>query len=473
MKRWLGAFTVLLLLVPVVAVGVLSSPTLEELTERVEVLEAIHGITTTTVASTTTTTIDTTTTTIVSTTTASPTTSTIPPTTTTIPTTTTTVPPTTTTTTTPGGTELVIAVDTEINGPLVLRAGDSIVFRNGAELTCGPGCFFDFQGTPTTTWSNDGLTQNLERDIEITGNGYIEWIAGSLPAVLRYVEIEVNPGTCMGCYPLHWHLNGNGSRGTLVEGVVIKNSTNHAFVPHGSHGITFRDTIAKNTAGEPYWWNPPAFQSGDHSNNTNDVLWDHALADGVTNAPGDPRGFRLSAFQRGEGHDNSVINSVARNVNPTHPKNCSGFHWPEAQGATWGFKNNASFGSSCNGIFVWQNNNLVHIIDGFRGDGIEQGAYKNRYDYRNVDVDFVISHAVGWSIIGGSLGDINIRRQTILGNPVRFTDVLIDSFVMDNASNNGNTPATFILTNTNILCADIVYRSVVPGTRIIINGITC
>ncbi|MEE8375213.1 MAG: hypothetical protein V3S26_02705, partial [Acidimicrobiia bacterium] len=255
--------------------------------------------------------------------------------------------------------------------------------------------------------------------------------------------------------------------------VVVQNSANHAFVPHGSHGITFRDTIAKNTASEPYWWNPPPFQSGDHSDATNDVLYDHALADGVTNAPGDNRGFRLSAFQLGEGEGNAVINSVARNVTPSNPTNCSGFHWPEAQGATWEFSNNASYGSACNGIFVWQNNQLDHIIDGFRGDGIEHGAYKNRYDYRNVDVDFVTVHAVGWTITGGSLGDVLIRRQSLTGDPVRFTNVTIDSFTVDNAENGGSTPATFILTNTNLACADVVYRSIVPGTTVTINGKSC
>lgn len=473
-RKWLGV-TVLVLLVPIVAVGQSNTPTLEELEARVATLEAFHGITTT-VPTTTTTVPQTTIPPSTTTTHHDTTTTTVPPTTTTtVPPTTTTVPPTTTTTTTthPDGIHLVVSSDTEFNGPLILRAGDSIEFRNGAELTCGPGCFFDFQGTPTSTWSNDGLTQNLERDIKITGNGYIKWVAGSLPAILRYVEIEVNSGTCAGCYPLHWHLNGNGSRGTLVEGVVIKNSPNHAFVPHGSHGITFRDTIAVNTAGDPYWWNPPDFQSRDHSDNTDDVLWDHALADGVTNAPGDPRGFRLSAFRLAEGHGNAVINSVARNVNPSHPKNCSGFHWPEAEGATWIFTNNASFRSACNGIFVWQNNQIDHIIDGFRGDGIEQGAYTNRYDYRNVDVDFVISHAVGWSINGGSLGDVVVRRQTILGNPVRFSNVLIASFTMNNAENGGSTPATFILTNTNLHCEDIVFQSVVPGTQVVIDSVSC
>ena len=41
-----------------------------------------------------------------------------------------------------------------------------------------------------------------------------------------------------GRYPLHFHHAGDGSRGSLIEGVVARQSGNRAFVPHASHGIT-------------------------------------------------------------------------------------------------------------------------------------------------------------------------------------------------------------------------------------------
>ena len=37
---------------------------------------------------------------------------------------------------------------------------------------------------------------------------------------------------------------GDDSRGTLVEGVVVNNSTNRGFVPHASHDIAFDHLLA-------------------------------------------------------------------------------------------------------------------------------------------------------------------------------------------------------------------------------------
>ncbi|MCZ6462636.1 MAG: hypothetical protein O6705_10470, partial [Actinobacteria bacterium] len=53
--------------------------------------------------------------------------------------------------------------DTTIETTFVLRPGDSVVLLNGACLCFGPGGSADWQGTPTSTWSNEGNTQNLER----------------------------------------------------------------------------------------------------------------------------------------------------------------------------------------------------------------------------------------------------------------------------------------------------------------------
>jgi len=373
-----------------------------------------------------------------------------------------------------GITSLVIAEDTMIKTGMVLRAGDSIEFRNGARLMFGPGGFADWQGTVTSTWSNDGKTQNLERDIEIFGSGDIMFMKGSLPSTIRFVEVDLQPKQELAHYPLHWHHAGTSVSGTLVEGVVVKNSTNRAFVPHASTGITFKDTIATNIQGDAYWWDRPPFQSEDESENSHNIVFDHALADGVRNHFTDDRGYRLSAFFLGAGTGNVVRNSVALNVKPSHPNNCAGFVWPEthhSQPTSWGFLNNASFHSACNGIFTWQNDGEEHIIDGFRGDGIEHGAYKNVYDYRNVDVSFVKVHALGWTINGGSIGHVQVQGHTLAGGPVVFSNLTIGSFAVNNGGRDN--PGTYVLNNTNLSCGDIVYQSVKPGTRVVIDGKDC
>lgn len=370
------------------------------------------------------------------------------------------------------------------NETMVLRPGDVLELRNGARLMFGPGATADWQGSPTSTWSWDGVNPNtvrtnLVRDVKVIGEGHVMFMAGSKPATIRFVEIDVRPKRELGHYPLHWHLVGDDSRGTLVEGVVIKNSPNRAYVPHGSHGITFKDTIAKNIAGSAYWWDPPEFQSKDRTNNSNDIRFDHALADSVTNAVGDSRGFRLSAFELGAGVGNAVVNSLALNVTPSHAKDCAGFIWPEihhAQPLTWTFRDNASFGSACNGIFVWQNNSQPHLIDGYRGDRIDHGAYGNFYEYRDVDVVAVEIHAGGWTMTDSTVRElIAFRHQssTDIIEPVVFTNVAIDTFTINNANNGGDVKGHYVFHGSSLSCDDVVAASVVPGTIVEIDGERC
>ena len=60
----------------------------------------------------------------------------------------------------------------------------------------------------------------------------------------------------MGRYPLHFHMNGNNTRGSLIEGVVVRDSGHRAFVAHGSHGIRLEGTIAFDVFDSGYWWDP-------------------------------------------------------------------------------------------------------------------------------------------------------------------------------------------------------------------------
>lgn len=366
------------------------------------------------------------------------------------------------------GKRMVISTDTMIeHETLVLRPGDAIEFRNGARLMIGDGASVDWQGTPTDTWSNDGLTQNLERDVQIFGHGDIMFMKGSGRSTVQFVEVDLQPITKLGHYPLHWHLVGNGSRGTLVEGVVVKNSTNRAFVPHGSHGITFRDTIANNIIREAYWWDGP---SAEATNATNDVLYDHALAYDVRPAPNE-RGLRFAAFRLGQGKGNTVRESVTRGIEGS--RNCSGFAWPELNqkaGTVWTFQDNKSFDSACDSIFVWQNGGDTHLVEGFFGtETIEHGAYSNDFRYVDIDVPGVLVHAVGWSITGGSIGDVVDAKHRFEGT-VSFTDVSIDSLTIDN---DGENPAHYVINGSNLTCADITWLIWPVGTSATIDGVAC
>lgn len=368
---------------------------------------------------------------------------------------------------------------------LVLRPGDSIEFRNGARLMFGPGGYADWQGTPTSTWSNDGQTQNIERDVVIFGNGSIMFMQGSLPSTIKYVEIDLRPKQVLGHYPLHWHLAGDSVRGTLVEGVVVKNSTNRAYVPHGSHGITIRDSIAKDIQGEAFWWDQPN-TNAPGVDATDDLVLERNLVDGVSVgglADAEMR-VRLSAFSLRHGDDNVIRNSVVRNM--AGSKDCSAYFWPEKGQSEWVFENNKNFGGSCNGIFVWQNNSeLGHIIKGYASDKegqvcIRHGAYVNNYQYINVVCDVVEvlagenSSAIAPRFQGGSINKVVFEEHRLSG-VVRFVDTRIGSVHINNGKQGrcdtfkaGN----YHFTNTGLTFSDITTGKVCAGTKVTIDGVT-
>lgn len=188
----------------------------------------------------------------------------------------------------------------------------------------------------------------------------------------------------------------------MVEGVVIRDAGNHAFVPHASHGITFIDPIAFDVENEPYWWDEPA-ESDDTSNDTHDLVWDGAVAALVRQGFAG-NNFRLAAFALGNGENVTVTNSVAVGLEGEAGIDRSGFHWPESAGAAWTFENNIAHNNEANGIFVWQNSPIRHDIDDFTayynaGAGVNHGAYGNSYQYSGLTLLdnglAVLSHALG------------------------------------------------------------------------------
>ena len=347
--------------------------------------------------------------------------------------------------------------------------GFQIMFMNGGKA--------DFQGTPVFTWSNNGAKQNLSRDINFRNLRRIIFLDAAGRSTLRYFTISDSGTPTAGDFPLHFHLNGDSTRGTIVEGVVVVNGANHAFVPHGSHGITFKDVIAKNTTGDAFYWNPVGSNgcptSGTQRNcttdNSNDISYIHALADGVN---GD--GFVLRA-----GSGNVVRNSAAINVNPSKGSHCAAFYWPSdanlnAGGNVWVFENNHGV-SRCNGIRVWQNGGNHHVINGFTGGGIEHGAYGNSYEYINVDVPYFKIFAKGVSIRDSRIKVVEVFNHS--GEPGQptaiFTNVQIERVVVNNGGNNGEVSGQYVFNNTGLTCGDIEYQKVVPGTQVIIDGEVC
>lgn len=200
----------------------------------------------------------------------------------------------------------------------------------------------------------------------------------------RQPTAEGNTENVAGRHPLHFHMSRNGSRGSVVAGVVARDSGGHAFVPHLSHGITFRDCIAYNVHDAPYWWPGPPDTRTDGPPSHRIKFVRCIAAKVLTDPPF--RGFRLAAFVLGAGNGNVCIRCTA--VGVLGNKNASGFEWPEGTGdSVWRFENNLAHNNRVNGIFVWQNTGKVHPVDDFVAyhngqSGIEHGAYGNAYQYR-------------------------------------------------------------------------------------------
>jgi hypothetical protein len=227
---------------------------------------------------------------------------------------------------------------------------------------------------------------NLTRDVVIagtpTGRSHI-FIRSTQPQTIKYALIRyMGPTGVLGRYPLHFHMAMDGSRGSIVEGTVLRDVGNHAYVPHMSNGITFRDTIAFNVIRDAYWWDDGS------ANGSNDILYDHAIAAKVNayDAAGGEDKFRLTGFRLTMGTGNVIRDSVA--VGVIGSTDSSGYHWPENNEGVWGFTNNVAHNNLEDGIFTWQNTGLLHLIDGFTAYrnrvGIDHGAYRNRYVYRNL-----------------------------------------------------------------------------------------
>lgn len=313
---------------------------------------------------------------------------------------------------------------------------------------------------------------NLTRNVRIEGtpDGYTHvFIRSNRPqtiryAALRYVAPTFGDSDQTGRYGIHLHMSGDGTRGSIIEGVVIRDAGNHSFVPHASHGITFRDTIAYQVLNEPYWWDPTTDDPSMPSNDTEDVLWDRAVAAGV-DFSGAGNEFRMTGFTLGDGENMTITNSVAVGIQGERGFDRSGFSWPEGAQSTWTFENNVAHNNEAHGIFVWQNNSATHLIDGFTayynaGAGIEHGAYENAYVYQDLVLlenqkAAIVSLAQGepgesaetqiWQRIRTDQAVLGISEHALEGEtPVRFVDCDFSEVIVDEIEGEARSQYDFV-----------------------------
>ncbi len=315
--------------------------------------------------------------------------------------------------------------------------GDAADWLAEDELVVAPVDAGDFtpkpftRGDPVPTFGEHAAeVLNLTRSVQIEGtpDGRAHvFIRSNQPQSVRYAALrylgprQPDGGSTtgvLGRYGLHFHHAHDGSRGSVVEGVVVRDCGAHAFVPHMSHGITIRDCISYETFDEAYWWDP-----GDP---TDDLLIERCVAASVYADP-EVHGYRLAGFVLGLGQGLKLRRCVTFAVQGN--KNAGGYIWPEAPSGLWDFTDNVAHNNSHTGIFVWQNNSTPQTIDGFtaynNGEcGIRHGAYQNAFHYANLDLR---DQPMAIQLIASG-------RRDPSGQPMSWTDVQATDLVVQGHS---------------------------------------
>lgn len=252
----------------------------------------------------------------------------------------------------------------------------------------------------------EGGGQNPEDTIPTTdGRAHVIFNGCTLPQTVRFAQLrymgqrKIHPTAGdrtlkhVGRYGLHFHMCGESQRGNVIEGVVIRDSGNHAFVPHLSHGMTFRDCVTHNTKEAAFWWDLG------RENQTNDITWDRCLATLVLSyywkATNDAAGFYLG-ISSGSVLTDSCVSGVR-----SFSQASSGIQWPEpANGLpnVWRVERCVVHNTGQNAFGSWQNNitgkpphNDIRDLDAYNvscfkadGFGILHGAYVNEFHYEDV-----------------------------------------------------------------------------------------
>src|SRR3989344_1597266 len=270
---------------------------------------------------------------------------------------------------------------------------------------------------------------NMTRNVRVEGQpgkrAHIIINHEARPQTIRYVELRYlgpqgpkdaggNVTRVLGRYGLHFHMNHDGSRGSLIEGVTGRDMGNWMFVPHSSHGTTWRNVIGHNGFHAIFIWDDKS------ENASHDTLWERTVASRVTFIPSF-RGYRINGFTLQKGDRNRLVDSAVFGVQGN--KDASGVHWPEIgrPAPQWEIIKNVSHNQKVDGWFAWENSSRTHVFG--EGSviyhngkmGIDHGAYGNKYQYQGV------------TIYGNGEGPIKLQAVSGASPNAYFERMLMDA----------------------------------------------
>ena len=277
------------------------------------------------------------------------------------------------------------------------------------------------------------LTRNVRIEGMATGHSHI-FIRSTVPQHIQHVAFRyLGPrkdqgGTAVkeqvqGRYGLHFHHCNDGSDGSIVEGCVMRDIDNHAYVPHVSHGIAMVHNIAYNCMDAPFWWDLP--------DATHRTTWTHNLVVSPKFFQGalslDTKGaptFGTHGFVLSMGDDNRCDSNVVAGQQGLETVTAA-YDWEEMPiESAWIFKGNIVHNSDC-GIRSWQNNGKNHVLEQTTVYncklGVNHGAYVNNYTY-----------------LGGSIYNSVFEDHAAGGE----NGVRIENMILDGA---GQVPYPFIM----------------------------
>lgn len=267
------------------------------------------------------------------------------------------------------------------------------------------------------------LTRNVRIEGTATGKSHIFIRSTSKQLIknvaFRYLGPRKDQGgstakeLILGRYGLHFHHCMDGSDGSIVDGCVMRDIDNHAYVPHVSHGITMSNNIAYNCTEAPFWWDLP--------DATHRTAWAHNLVvqpkfvQGSLNfdTKGSPT-FGTHGFVLGMGDDNRCDSNVVAGQVGLESVTAA-YDWEEMPiESAWIFKGNLVHNSDC-GIRSWQNNGKNHVLENTTiyntGIGVFHGAYVNNYTYLGGH----LYNAVFEDHAAGGANSVRIENMTLDG----------------------------------------------------------
>jgi G8 domain len=237
------------------------------------------------------------------------------------------------------------------------------------------------------------LTRNVLLQGTPEGRSHVIMLAATQAQNIGYVGLRhMGPRQgdeeVLGRYALHFHTNDDGSRGTVVEGVVAYDSTGHAFAAHLSNGVTFRDCVAHDMVDDAFWWDL-SLEGGRDLVPSDDIVYERCVAHFVKS--GGNSKFNLTGFLMGAGEGNVARGCVSTGIQGGS-ESSAGFHWPShsRDKNIWIFEENLAHNNRHSGIYFWQNGAPRTIVDRFTayhcGQGIFAGSYSNLVSYRDCTI---------------------------------------------------------------------------------------